>query len=259
MWPLCAALLSVRERASMFHVKRLHEHPALQPDAIASVLAASGVTVTTRQAEMLGMHAALVLEANRVVNLTRITEPDAVVRLHILDSLLPLVYESLDGHSVVDVGSGAGFPGIPLAILGHDVTCCEARKKKAAVIAEISGVLDLPVTVIAQRAEELAIGESRWDVVVMRAVSSLGALMELAAPLLTPGGRLLAMKGVRQAEEEERACKVSAIVGLTLREVYEYSLGDGDEARSLYVYQRTGSPRVALPRRSGLAQTQPLG
>lgn len=249
---------SVVERATMFHVKHFHPHPALHPDAIAEVLAARGLTVTNQQAVLLAMHAALVLEANQMTNLTRITQPEDVVRLHILDSLLPVVFESLEGARIIDVGSGAGFPGIPLAILGHDVTCCEARKKKAAVINEIAHTLGLHIGVIAQRAEELALSEARWDVVVMRAVSSLGSLLELAAPLLTTDGRLLAMKGVRQAAEEDTASRVGPQVGLKLREVYEYQLGEGLEARTLYVFERTGKPRVALPRRAGLAQTQPL-
>lgn len=242
----------------MFHVKRLHPHPALQPDSIAAVLAAKGLTVTNQQAELLGMHVTLVLEANQVINLTRITEPEDVVRLHVLDSLLPVVFESLEGARIIDVGSGAGFPGIPLAILGYDVTCCEARKKKAAAIDRMAQALGLHVDVVAQRAEELALDGSRWDVVVMRAVSSLGSLLELASPLLTTSGRLLAMKGVRQAAEEDAASKVGALVGLRLREVHEYRLGEGMEARTLYVFEKSGAPRVALPRRPGLAQTQPL-
>lgn len=257
--PLQRTLLSSSERATMFHVKPLPRHPALEPEAIASLLAANGITVTARQAQMLGAHAGMVLEANESVNLTRITDPESVARLHILDSLLPMTFESLSGASIIDVGSGAGFPGVPLAIMGLHVACCESRQKKAVVIVNMAHTIGLEIPVISQRAEELALTGQVWDVVIMRAVSALSALLELSAPLLTGGGRLLAMKGVRQPSEEESAARVAGLVGMRLVNVHEYWLPGGYEARTLYVFEKFRGPRIKLPRRAGLAQKQPLG
>ncbi|MHB1450729.1 MAG: 16S rRNA (guanine(527)-N(7))-methyltransferase RsmG [Coriobacteriia bacterium] len=228
-------------------------------ESIAAALSAAGLAFTSQQASLLAAHAAAVLVANEVTNLTRITDPDEFVRLHIVDSLMPLQFADLANGELIDVGTGAGFPGIPLAIMGGSVTLCEARKKKAELLRGWADDLGINARVLPLRAEEVAAQRHKYDWVVMRAVSSLASLVELAAPLLNRGGRMVAMKGVRGPEEELRAARVSRIVGLELESVVEYELPGGAEQRALYTYLRSGSPQIALPRRPGLAQTQPLG
>ncbi|MDY0341380.1 MAG: 16S rRNA (guanine(527)-N(7))-methyltransferase RsmG [Coriobacteriia bacterium] len=242
----------------MFHVKHSTTHYPLSAHSILTVLSSAGLSVDEHQAQQLADNAEAVLAANQTMNLTRIVDPLSFLHLHILDSLMPMTLVSLVGLRVLDVGSGAGFPGLPLAIMGLDVTCCEARRKKADVISSIASQIGVDVRVVPQRAEELSATGEVWDVVVMRAVSSLSSLVELAAPLLANDGVLLAMKGLRQVDEETRAVTVCGLVGMRLREVHEYRLPAGEETRTLYVYERVGEPKVSLPRRSGLAQTQPL-
>ena len=127
-----------------------------------------------------------------------------------------------------------------------------------AVLGALQTAQHQQVRVVPQRAEELSVTGEVWDAVIMRAVSSLSSLVELAAPLLASDGVLLAMKGLRQVDEETRAVTVCGLVGMRLREVHEYRLPAGEETRTLYLYERVGEAKVSLPRRSGLAQTQPL-
>lgn len=243
----------------MFHVKPTISTIPPTEESIAALLSAAGLSFTTEQARSLTAHAAAVLVANQVTNLTRITEPEDFVRLHIVDSLMPLQFADLRSGDLIDVGSGAGFPGIPLSILGCSVTLCEARKKKAELLAMWVRDLELNAAVLPLRAEEVAVEGHLYDWIVFRAVSSVASLLELAAPLLRPGGHMIAMKGIRSPEEEQRATRVSRMVGMALESVVEYQLSGGIENRTLYTYVSSGSAQIALPRRPGLAQTQPLG
>lgn len=241
----------------MFHVKHLPSQP-IEPDAVTASLGRIGITVSPLQAGMLAAHANLVLEANEQLNLTRITEPRAVLALHIVDSLafLPLA-GPLTGR-IVDIGSGAGFPGIPLAILGYDVVLCESVRKKAAFLESTVEALELPIRVAPLRAEEMAASEpASAEVVIARAVSSLAALVELAAPLLRKGGRLLALKGSPAEAEIEEAQLAAGICGLEAAAGCSYELPTG-EARSLFIYTKIAQPRLKLPRRPGMAQRHPL-
>ncbi|MDY0340036.1 MAG: 16S rRNA (guanine(527)-N(7))-methyltransferase RsmG [Coriobacteriia bacterium] len=243
----------------MFHVKQLMTPGPPGEAAIRSALEAAGLVVPIEASTQLAEHASAVLESNRVLNLTRIIEPDDFIRLHIVDSLAPLKFINLRQGEGIDIGSGAGFPGIPLAIMGCRLTLCETRKKKAAYLRAWVEQLRLDVPVVAQRAEELVAGGGSYDWVVMRAVSSLASLLELASPLLRSRGRMVAMKGVRSKDEEERGECAGRLTGMRLVDIHEYRLPDGAEQRTLYIFERAGVVKTALPRRAGLAQKQPLG
>lgn len=241
----------------MFHVKPFHTH--FTPDEVTVALSQAGVQASPDQASKLAAHAELVLKLNERLNLTRIVDHEDVLVLHIVDSLafVPLI-GPLRGN-VLDIGSGAGFPGIPLAIMGHSVSLCESIRKKAAALEEIVGALALTVTVFPRRAEELAASSpAAFDVVTARAVSGLGALIELAAPLLSQGGRLVALKGMPEAQETERADRVAEICGMSLVSMVRYELPRG-EARTVFEYRKVARAKIELPRRPGLAQRAPLG
>lgn len=250
-------LRCVRIGSRMFHVK--HDPTPLESNAVRARLAPLGLTLTDRQTDLLVRHAELVLEHNQYLNLTRITEPENVIDLHIVDSLSFLPHVETPGGRWLDIGSGAGYPGIPLAILGYDVTLCESVKKKAAFLATAVSDLGLATEVLPLRAEEVAVANpGSFDVVIARAVSSLPALVELASPLLRPGGCLIAMKGRPEAAERENVLAACAIVGMKPKQETDYQLPNGD-LRSVFVYTRTGKARVSLPRRPGMAQRQPFG
>lgn len=160
------------------------------------------------QAQLTGFdrYLQLLTEGNLRMNLTSITEPSASATLHVADALTLLPFLPARGHSLGDVGSGGGVPGIILALARPDaaVTLIESTKKKAAFLRETAAMLQLPnVQVIDQRAEQLGRGgeRRRFDVVTARAVAPLAQLAQWCLPLLRPGGRLLAMKGGRYALE----------------------------------------------------------
>jgi 16S rRNA (guanine527-N7)-methyltransferase len=243
----------------MFHVKHDDSQPRVDADRIQAVLNSWGLTVTSREAALLSVHAGMVLDANTRMNLTRITLPESVITLHILDSLAFLgQIDPIEGL-VLDIGSGAGYPGLPLAVMGYDCALCESVKKKAGFLAECVEALGLDVPVYALRAEELAeqCGACA-DVVVCRAVSALPSLVELAAPLLEMGGRLVALKGSLTSEERSAGMRAAQMCGMSLAGETAYEL-PGDTRREVVVFERTHAPSIALPRRPGMAQNHPLG
>lgn len=213
-----------------------------------------------RAAEMIALHSNLVLKQNESMNLTRVTEPGDVLRLHIQDSASALeeVREAPDGP-MADLGSGAGYPGIPLAILtGRPTTLVESVKKKAAFLQGCVALLDLDLDVLPARAEEVAVSHgSRFACCTARALSALPSLVELAAPLLKESGRLVALKGPISPEEVVRGDAAAELCGMRRCAVRELELPLGEQ-RTILVYARTGIAQVELPRRTGMAQRQPL-
>ena len=235
--------------------------PGFDADRVMSELERAGVQVTWSQADLLVRHAAAVLETNRRLNLTRITDPDDVLLLHIVDSLTYLSRVAALRGPIVDVGSGAGYPGVPLAIVtGQPVTLCESVGKKADFLTEVTGTLNLGVEVYAGRAEDLgAARRGGYGTVVARAVAGLPALIELSAPLLSLGGDLVALKGSPGVEESKAADVAAEACGLVLVASERYALPGGAADRTVYRYRKVAEPRIALPRRPGMAQRKPLG
>lgn len=204
-----------------------------------------------------------VLEANQRVNLTAIRELDEALRLHLEDSLsaLPEVDEAPEGP-LLDIGTGGGFPGVPLGIAtGRPMVLADSVRKKVTVVDEILSRIapELEYRVSSERVESLATLEpGAFAVVTARAVSELPALVELASPLLSDGGRLIAMKAQISSEEVERAMLVADMVAMVHVSTRSFSLPRGGEERTIVVFERRGKPAVRLPRRVGLAQNQPL-
>ena len=187
---------------------------ALEPTLAA--LAAGGFAIDAQARGVIDGHLRLLLAWNAAINLTAITDPAAMARLHVADSLaaLPLI-DGLRHRSILDLGSGGGFPGIPLAACLPEarLTLTESVAKKAAfldVVLTATGLGDRAVVVNA-RAEALVPGP--WDVVTARAVGSLATLVELALPLLAIGGHLLAWKRGELAGELAAAGRAAAVLG----------------------------------------------
>lgn len=191
--------------------------PLAPPDAFVGRLRAIDVHLDSAMLEKLGDYLARLLAMNEHMNLTSIVDPVVAWDKHVLDALtlLPLLRELGAGARLVDIGSGGGVPGIPLAIARPDlkVMLIEATQKKAAFLVAVAAALGLShVTVRAARAEELGQGELRgsFDAVTARAVGKLSALVPIAAPLAREGGLLLLVKGQRADEELAAAGKVLA-------------------------------------------------
>jgi len=231
---------------------------------LARICTATGLEIPSGVREMLIAYLEAVLRANDTVNLTRITDPTQAVRLHLVDSLcaLPEIVSAPAGR-ICDIGTGAGFPGVPIS-LATDRACTllDSVGKKADVVAGILMDLGLSrgITVSRDRAEQHARNHSGgYTAVTARAVAPLASLVELAAPLLSAGGRLVALKGSPNQSELDAGLSAANVVGLRFTSKREFVLPDGDEQRCVIVYEKVRESRVSLPRREGLAQHAPLG
>ncbi|MFT3771478.1 MAG: 16S rRNA (guanine(527)-N(7))-methyltransferase RsmG [Minicystis sp.] len=189
--------------------------PLSPPGDWAERLAALGVSLDAAATTKLGDYLARLLAMNERMNLTAITDPIEVWTRHGLDalSLVPLLAELGPRASLVDVGSGGGVPGIPIAVARPDlrVTLVEATQKKAAFLDAVAKALGLAnVSVRAERAEQLARGPLReaFDVATARAVGKIAQLGPLMVPFVKPGGRVLLIKGQRAGEELAEATTV---------------------------------------------------
>lgn len=224
----------------------------------------AGIEVQSGVLEPLVSYLEAVLRANETVNLTRITDPPEALRLHILDSLCALheVIEAPLG-GMCDIGTGAGFPGVPLAHAAmRQCTLLDSVGKKADVaeriLAELGSIQG--ITVSRDRAEYHARAHAgSYSVVTARAVAPIASLVELSAPLLSNGGRLVALKGSPTELEIAAGRTAAAVVGLDFKSRRDYVLPGGEEQRCVIVYEKARKSRVPLPRREGLAQHAPLG
>ena len=204
----------------------------------------------------------MLLEKNQVMNLTAITDPRDVAVLHLLDSLALTGLAGLEGRTVVDVGTGAGFPGVPLAIARPSarVTLLDSLGKRVDFLRESCRTLGLDnVECVHGRAEEFA-GE-RWetfDLAVSRAVAALPVLCELCLPLVKVGGAFWAMKSV-DTEEEISASKTAVkVLGGRIQAVSDYTIPTTEVVHRVVCIQKTAPTPKKYPRRFALIKKQPL-
>jgi len=199
------------------------------------------------------------VKQNEVMNLTGITEDAPVAKLHLLDSLTVAASVDLRGKTLIDVGCGAGFPGVPLAIACPDtkVTLLDSLGKRMKWLEEVLPALNISAECITARAEEaVATRRERYDVATSRAVAQLNILLELTAPYVKVGGAVVALKGA--AAEEELAGAKNAIkkLGLQLEQVKEFSF---DGARHCVIVLRKIAPTPGVyPRRFAKIKQSPL-
>lgn len=202
------------------------------------------------------------MEWNSKFNLTSITDENAVKLKHFEDSkALGSYYDFSTGSpSVIDVGSGAGFPGFPLKILFPNIklTLLEATKKKTDFLKHIAQVLGFAdVEVIWGRAEDVArIRREEFDVATCRALGPLNVACELCLPFVKPGGVFLAMKGPNPQEEVKEAEKAISALGASVSKIENYVLDDN--GRSIIIISKTGKTPEIYPRRAGIPKKNPL-
>ena len=204
----------------------------------------------------------MLLERNQVMNLTAITEPDQVARLHLLDSLSLLPVEAFAGKAVIDVGTGAGFPGIPLAIVQQDAdfTLLDSLGKRIRFLDEVREALGLGnVTCVHGRAEEFAQAHrEQFDLAVSRAVANLAVLSELCLPLVKVGGAFLAMKSTGCEAETEGAQTAIRRLGGTLERVVDYTIPTTDVTHRVLVIRKTAPTAKKYPPPVPQIKKQPL-
>ena len=222
-----------------------------------------GMKVTPEQAQQFQTYMELLLEWNEKINLTSITEPDQVVEKHFLDSMTLLLWKKLkQGAKVIDVGTGAGFPGIPLKILRPDVdlTLLDGTMKRLNFLGEVCTALKLSARRVHKRAEEAGLDKTmreRYDLATARAVAPLNVLAEYCLPLVKMKGYFIAMKGPGAAQELEEAENALDILGAGEPEVMALTLPGGEE-RNLVIAQKLRFTPKDYPRHGGTILKHPL-
>ena len=198
-------------------------------NTLLSGLPALNLQLNDGQIDTLCRFGELLLEKNQVMNLTAIKTPEGVAQLHFLDSLALLNAADFKGKTVIDVGCGAGFPGVPLKIGSPELklTLLDSLGKRMDWLRQVLPGLGVEAHVVTARAEEYA-GEHReqFDICVSRAVARLNILAELCLPLVKVGGKFVCMKGAQTRQELDEAAKAIAALGGALAEVIPYSVED---------------------------------
>ena len=200
-----------------------------------------------------------VIEQNKVMNLTAITQPDQVAKLHLLDSLSLLKLTDLHGKRIIDVGCGAGFPGVPVKIACPDaqLTLLDSLGKRMAWLEAILPQLGVEAECITARAEEAVVSRrEQYDVATSRAVARLNILLELTAPYVRVGGLVLAMKGTAAQEELNEAKNAIKRLGLRLEQVAEFPIED--TAHTVIVLRKVAPTPSQYPRRYAKIKQSPL-
>ena len=201
-----------------------------------------------------------VVRQNAVMNLTAITQPEQVAKLHLLDSLTLLQCAPLSGKTLIDVGCGAGFPGVPVAIACPDtqVTLLDSLAKRMNWLSSALPALEIPNArcVTARAEEEASRCRERFDYAASRAVARLNILLELTAPFVRVGGAVLAMKGAAAREELQEAKNAVAKLGLQVEAVRDFPV---DEAvHSVIVLRKVKPTPAQYPRRYARIKQYPL-
>lgn len=207
----------------------------------------------------------LELLAQERASVSSITEPTRAWRVHVADSLTGLDVPSLmEARKIADIGSGAGFPGLPLAVALPDtqVDLIESVGRKCEFIQRAIDTAGIPnATVLNVRSEELAAGERRdsYDAVTARAVGRLSTLAELASPLLRQDGVLVAWKGKRDSVEEQQLANAADQLAMHSEQILDVGDQAGSKHRHLHVLRKLGPTPDGLPRRPGMAKKRPRG
>ena len=218
-----------------------------------------GLNLSADTAKQLCAFGEAVVEQNKVMNLTAITEPAQVAKLHLLDSISMLTQMDLSGKKVIDVGCGAGFPGVPLKIAcpSMDLTLLDSLGKRMHWLETVLPTLGVEAKCVTARAEEaVASCRETYDVATSRAVARLNVLLELTAPYVKVGGYVLAMKGTAAEEELDEAKKAIRTLGLQTQEVVQFPM-DGT-AHTLIVLKKVAPTPAQYPRRFAKIKAAPL-
>ena len=210
--------------------------------------------------DLLEKHLKLVIEANKTTNITRISSWEDGMLLHVKDSLLGLdALNACPEGRYADIGTGAGYPGIPLAIeTGRDTLLVDSVSKKVRILDTFIDELGLNnVSTYAGRIEDLAKEQrGQFAAVSARALSRLSVLLELASPLLMRGGRLMCFKANVDSDELEHADVVAKQVGMKLVDDQLFELNEYQ--RRILSYEKIAESKIKLPRHVGFAQKKPL-
>ena len=228
----------------------------------------NNLEITGRQADQLDRYSQLLMEWNEKMNLTSITDPEGVLVKHLMDSLTVLRSLPAAGEKVrlIDVGTGAGFPGIPLAVMREELelTLLDSLNKRLVFLEAVCRALGLEARCVHARAEEAGRQKAhreKYNVATARAVAALPALCEYCLPLVVPGGVFLAMKGPDGEREAQEAASAIKVLGGKLSGIDEWQLppveGEAAERKILRIQKISPTPD-RFPRQAAKIAKQPL-
>lgn len=223
------------------------------------------IALSEKQMEQFLQYYELLVEKNKVMNLTAITEFDEVVEKHFLDSVS--LTKQLDLHQplkVLDLGTGAGFPGIPLKIVFPEleITLMDSLNKRVLFLQDVISSLQLQnIEAVHGRAEEAAKNKKyreSFDLCVSRAVANISTLSEYCLPFVKIGGSFISYKSSTIEDELEDGKKGIAILGGKVKDVYKFTLPDSELQRSFVIIEKEKKTPKAYPRKAGTPSKEPL-
>ena len=221
------------------------------------------IDIEDKQVEKFFSYMNLLIEWNQKINLTTIIEPKEIIIKHFVDCGTILKYLK-NGETIIDIGTGAGFPGIPVKILNENlnVTLVDSLNKRIIFLNEVCAALNLEnIQLIHSRAEDLAKNKEyreKFDKSVSRAVANLSTLSEYDLPFIKTGGQMIAMKGFEIEEELKNAEKAINILGGKIKEVNKFTLINTDNKRSIVVIDKVKPTPKQFPRKAGKPLKEPI-
>ena len=239
----------------------------MNPEIFAEELANYGFKLSSKQKEQFATYYNKLIEFNKKVNLTRITDKNEVYLKHFFDSITPLLEFSdlFKGEkSLCDVGAGAGFPSLPIKILCPDlsITIVDSLGRRLKFLDELVSDLSLDkVTLVHSRAEDAGQNKNlreKFDLVTGRAVARMSVLSEYCLPLAKVDGYLVALKGPKAQDELAEAKNAIEVLGGSVKEVKELTLPDTDDERTLIVVKKVKATPKKYPRQAGTPNRKPL-
>lgn len=228
-------------------------------DRIIEMFKSAEIKIDSAQAEKFSTLFEFMVEYNRNVNLTAITEFEDVVMKHFIDSVLPFTMLKIpEGIQFIDIGTGAGFPALPLMIMRPDLqgTLCDSLKKRCDYLEAVCAKIGVRADIIHARGEELARNRrEKYDFATARAVAAMPVLTELCLPFVRVGGEFIALKSVN----EDLRCAESAvrIIGGEIAEITDYKLPNGDDRRMAVIKKISQTP-TKYPRSYANIAKKPL-
>lgn len=221
------------------------------------------IKLTNKQLNEFYTYMNLLIEWNKNINLTAITEPEEIIKKHFIDSLTISKNIQKDS-SIIDVGTGAGFPGIPLKIVREDinVVLLDALNKRLNFLNEVIKENKLEnIETVHFRAEEIGKNKKyreKYDIATSRAVAQLNILVEYLLPLVKVGGKCICMKGSNVEEELKNSKKAITILGGEIEKIEEFILPDSDIKRNVIIIKKVNSTPAKYPRKPGTPAKEPI-
>ena len=222
-----------------------------------------GVRFLVEQTEQFFEYMNLLIEWNEKMNLTAITDPEEIILKHFIDSIT-IIKDIEDGSKVVDVGTGAGFPGIPLSIMNPTlkITLVDSLNKRLIFLQEVVNKLNLKnIEIVHARAEEFGQNKKyreNFDISTSRAVANLSTLSEYLIPLVKVGGKVISMKASDAQAEIEDAQKAIEVLGGRIEKIDEFNLPQSDIGRTVVVIKKEKQTPNKYPRKPGTPSKEPI-